>query len=387
MEHFDKSWVRSAFLPHMGRLLLEQEEGLLPDTQEEAALVAKIQQLSAHIQSLPTNKKLERVYKSQPLELERVLEQKRSERKQLMEYVVELKSKSLFFAKDINSKIQGAKKKTVTYLFKCPHEECRGFVSDKYQCGTCACKVCCTCHVELNGDAKHKCKKEDKATAMMVMRETKPCPKCKTLIFKASGCNQMFCTQCHVAFDWESGQIDTGVIHNPHYYELLSKGQIQRNLENVACGAMPDPLMYLSFIRRKTKDMVEERELLNILRTVTHVRETVMRQYELNRVKDNFDLRVMFLLNEFDESTWAMKLMNREKKRMKIKSIRDLLTMVVAVMEDFVRQIVYESNASAKKLIKQYREIRTYYDGQLSKIQEIHGGSIRSDLEIFNSRL
>ena len=46
----------------------------------------------------------------------------------------------------------------------------------------------------------------------------------------------MWCTQCHTAFSWKSGQIENK-IHNPHYYQWRRKtGGLAREPGDVACG-------------------------------------------------------------------------------------------------------------------------------------------------------
>jgi hypothetical protein len=45
----------------------------------------------------------------------------------------------------------------------------------------------------------HVCDKETLATAQMIEKDTKPCPKCGNRIHKIEGCDQMFDPQCHQA--------------------------------------------------------------------------------------------------------------------------------------------------------------------------------------------
>ena len=72
----------------------------------------------------------------------------------------------------------------------CPAEDCRGFLSAKWKCGTCEKWSCPDCHMVkgTTRDAEHTCNPDDVATARLLANDTKQCPKCSTNIFKIDGC-------------------------------------------------------------------------------------------------------------------------------------------------------------------------------------------------------
>jgi DNA-directed RNA polymerase subunit RPC12/RpoP len=142
------------------------------------------------------------------------------------------------------------------FIMACPMELCRGFLSTQYKCGTCQQQICSDC-LSLKQDG-HECVENDRLSAEMIKRETKPCPKCGTRIHKIDGCDQMYCTNqqegvyCNTAFSWRTGQLATGTIHNPHFYELQQKQGIQmRNVGDIQCGGVPriqNALRVLQFV-------------------------------------------------------------------------------------------------------------------------------------------
>ena len=112
------------------------------------------------------------------------------------------------------------KKYTHQYHGKCPSPECRGLISDDHTCGICKTMVCPDCLVQINPAETHNCNPATVESVKAISKETKPCPTCQVPIYKIDGCSQMWCVQCHTAFCWNTGELETQ-IHNPHYYEWM----------------------------------------------------------------------------------------------------------------------------------------------------------------------
>ena len=82
-------------------------------------------------------------------------------------------------------------------LSACPITRCRGAMVDG-QCNKCGAKKCSTC-----GEAEHlgtECDPLLVTNHQTIAEETKPCPKCKTPIYKDGGCEHVKCTRCKTDF-------------------------------------------------------------------------------------------------------------------------------------------------------------------------------------------
>ena len=138
------------------------------------------------------------------------------------------------------------------FVKKCPADGCEGFLSTQWKCGVCGVWVCPDCF-EIKGyqkDVEHTCNEEAKATAQLIKDETKPCPDCGIRIYKISGCDQMWCTACHVAFSWNTGRKVHGVIHNPHFYQYQRDNNTNvANPGAMACGGVPIYTMFRGGLR------------------------------------------------------------------------------------------------------------------------------------------
>jgi hypothetical protein len=76
------------------------------------------------------------------------------------------------------------------FIRACVMPECRGFLSSQWKCGICTTWVCPDCHEPKASqkDPDHKCDPNNVETAKLLAKDTKPCPKCASMIFKIDGC-------------------------------------------------------------------------------------------------------------------------------------------------------------------------------------------------------
>ena len=138
--------------------------------------------------------------------------------------------------KELSQQLRNTIVKKREFIKKCSDPECRGFLSTRWKCGMCHKSTCSECHELKSDDGLHTCNPDTIATAKLLSMDTKACPKCQTNIYKIDGCDQMWCTQCHTAFSWVTGAIETK-IHNPHYYAWKRlNGGVDREPGDVVCG-------------------------------------------------------------------------------------------------------------------------------------------------------
>jgi hypothetical protein len=226
--------IEKKLKPHRADVLLEREKALLPATQEIAVQHQRCVDAAA--------------------ECDPLLKKQAELRKELkaVQKVLNPKLRDLSVAKyhltiairqeDMGARTGGAtasepSRRAAQLLCPCPMDNCRGYVfSQDCACQLCKTHLCKRCHrpdgrqqeeaeaaEEAEEGEAHVCKQEDVDTVDHLLKTTRPCPKCHTRSVKVDGCSQVFCIQCQTAWNWNTGEVEHGIIHAPDYFAYMRR--------------------------------------------------------------------------------------------------------------------------------------------------------------------
>ena len=286
------------------------------------------------------------------------------------------------------------------FIRACPDNNCRGYLSTQWKCGLCEKWSCPDCHEikGLNRDSEHVCNPDILATARLLSNDTKPCPNCRTSIFKISGCDQMWCTQCHTGFNWRSGRIEN-TVHNPHYYEWL-----RRNGNDVPRNPIVNPcqqhqlnhtlftrIRNLLINRHKNNPNSKncESTMEKLVRNAIHMEHVIMPRYAIqNRERRNEDLRIKYMRNFMTEDDFKTVLQRNEKKCEKYREIHNILDVLKTTVTDITIRFVdhLEKCPAGKwenKILNEFTPIIDYANECLSDISKTY----KSKCIVFSNEL
>jgi len=425
-----------------------------------------------------------------------------------------------------------------SFVKPCPAEDCRGFLSTKWNCGLCNTKVCKDCHEiiteedssenEEKKQSNHVCDPNNIETARALQRETKGCPKCGVRIYKIDGCfagntviplynggfkmsqdiqvgdvligddglkrnvlnlcsgedamyrikqnngvefivnskhklvlvglnheehimtvddyimtmtnnpvllycfkstkdktsftvepvgrgkyygwsidgnqkfvledytvvhncSQMFCVSCHTAFDWRTGNIETGTIHNPHYFQYLRENNltIQRfdhpdaRPAELGCGEIPTFQHVQGHFNRRSNGFHFNHpytihaflgSVSELVRLKTHIfvynRRGALADIH-HTPEQNRDLRIRYLYKEIDEKSWNQTVMRRYKKVEYNRVIHNLNDTLMTVFDDLlVNLLTLKDTTITPETLQPFITFLQYYNRETTKACE-----------------
>ena len=383
---FEKNFVNKIYKEYRENILFERETALLPLTQLHVEKKIQIKNL---MQRYKQHNDTINELKIQKNEIDRELHRLRHETNEELD------------------------KERRVFIRQCPNNDCKGFLSQSLKCTLCNLWACGEC-LDVKGTEKtseHTCNSDTLKTAKLLSKDSKSCPSCGIIIFKISGCNVMFCTQCHKGFDWKTLRIINGTVtHNPHYFEYMQQNRnvLDRPINNrtdreIICGEEIDLDFIIQFNRKirytpkrqiytyrdinygyqkQFKDFNSNQECFNeLIRNLIHIRMIEMERFRVDIIKDNLNLRIKYMMNEITEDQLKVSLQQYEKKNQKKNEIFNILELYVNCTTDILHKYFAILNMvnSITELIKCKKEIdilKEYTNEQFKKISQLYNSTL-----------
>jgi len=344
--NLNRTWCEKDYRQHRKGILLEQQMARMPETVEAAERFNEINAIA--------EKNIE--LSNQIADLRRAIRQLEIERN---------RNEVRIYNLNRHGNPEGEEQQKRKFIMACPDDDCRGYLSTGYKCEMCKLFTCSHCLKIIGPDKNnhnHVCNEDDVKTADFIKSTTKPCPGCGERIFKIEGCDQMWCTQCHVAFSWKTGIVDNGVVHNPHFYahQRAGGGAPMRNPGEIACGGMPNWWNIRNIMRNRyyvlhSPHRNEFRKFIenigDLHRTFAHIQH-----YELQRarqkIRDNANHepdRIRYLLKQITKEELANNVIRKDKLRRKYTELVHIYELIHVVSVDLFRWIEnYIANEAPK---------------------------------------
>ena len=270
---------------------------------------------------------------------------------------------------------------------------CIGFLDSKGNCHVCNTRVCMKCFDVLKKDEIyeyeqhlpststtriHVCLEDNLKAVEMIQKETKRCPHCGVATYKIEGCYQMWCVQCHNAWDWTTGgKLNRRRIHNPHYTEYLESQRKNNQSNQERIISLPDKIHLIFHLVGRGLPQNQMNEITEIHGKLHHFRTDTMWQYRQIRPIDNSDLRRNYLKNKITEKEFKVQLYRKQKKFNKDTEISQILHSFNTISSDLMQDLMgCNKLKEINNCILELSRLIQCTNDELSKLGKIYGGVV-----------
>ena len=339
---------------HRENVLLERERALMPSTQPEVERLLAIQRLS----------RLARAQRERLYQLHAVGEN--VPELGILYNEMERTYREMTRLRNVGDSIDTP----TIFTRQCPKESCKGFLNVDWYCGLCDQYFCKDCNEPVADD--HECDPGVVETMKLLNRDSKSCPKCGMVIQKLNGCSQMWCISCHTAFDWRTGEISSGRVHNPHYIEFKRKNMISREHGDIPCGGIP------SF--RELRQIGAPESLLDYLIIVQNLENENIFMVDPPPI-DNTRVRISYMMNYLNDYILKDFLQRQEKHREKCREMSNIYEVIINSCGDLLRQYVLDQTRYME-IVNYIKQIFEYGNEIFSSIRKRYISVSPKNIEI-----
>ncbi len=231
----------------------------------------------------------------------------------------------------------------------CPSNDCNGVIIGSLVCTLCNTRICKNCEEE-DKDNDHECDENTLASVRFLHSQTKPCPRCKVPINKIEGCDQMFCTSCHVPYSWRSGKIQTsGFFHNPHYFKYLESGGNPHIFEAPVDNTNEtDQIGWVELL-----DNADQKSCVyDVIRRLNHIQQIVDDKKAVSYENRNLRDRLHFMLKVIDKSTFCKRLNISDREMSKAVYMDSVFTPTRTNCLTILRTMCRSNTFSREEIVK-----------------------------------
>jgi len=387
--HLSTTFLNKSLKKHREKMLLEHERAQFPNTMPLLEQLRQIKEITAN----------QNVILKEIRKLNVQLNSLENQKKRIQNEYDRMRTTLIRHDNVLTVLIdqQEDQESRVNYRRPCVTADCPGFIhSTRGLCNSCHKITCLKCNV--TEQENHECQQSDIDMWTHLRQTTKPCPGCHTRIYKNGGCPQMWCSQCHTAFNWNTGQIEIGPVHNPHYYQWLFRenrgeqdGPRRERMQHlfgdndVNCG----PQMHVSALAlrnridsfRSDTDSSYKTWIKTQHQMFVHFQHTVLpsvheRQSQRTFETQKVDLRISYLSGNISENEFRVQLQRLEKRFMKHQELYRIYQTFSTIIEQAFRQFVSQRNMTISDLYQQFVDVCSISNEGIENINKCYKSKI-----------
>ena len=208
----------------------------------------------------------------------------------------------------------------------------------------------------------------------------------------------MYCTECHIAFSWSSGEIETGAIHNPHYFQIQremaeklteeARKALENNVNRNLCGPcgddnMPNVYLYQGILRELLKNKIlsetQYKWLNTLYRQVTHLNGAIMEpmRRECRGLRNQQNLRARYILSLISKNDFEAELVENDAIYNRNIACLQIYDLFITIFRECINKITEDRSANAiAEAYSHINQISSYANGELARLSYIYGKPI-----------